>query len=245
EAGYSTRMIADDLGLSLGTAGHRVEQLLHALVAINRTHAVALGYQYGILGRSRRRPTHPDGGHSLTSQTTALVTDRARDIIEHLAKGHLREEAAHILGLSRPTVTREIAKACSDLKVPNRSTAVVNSAISKGIISLPPCDPVDLSTAQIMDLRLIAAGYRNPEIAALLDIPVDTVRSRVGQIMNLLGAKNRIHMVALGWQRGILGRSRASASAPASSPRSSPSAPPASPGTPAHRPEHTNGDRRL
>ncbi|MEV6810494.1 LuxR C-terminal-related transcriptional regulator, partial [Streptomyces sp. NPDC051129] len=52
EAGYSTRMIADDLGLSLGTAGHRVEQLLHALVAINRTHAVALGYQYGILGRS-------------------------------------------------------------------------------------------------------------------------------------------------------------------------------------------------
>ncbi|MFH9677753.1 LuxR C-terminal-related transcriptional regulator, partial [Streptomyces sp. NPDC017405] len=285
EAGYSTRMIADDLGLSLGTAGHRVEQLLHALVAINRTHAVALGWQYGILGRSRtgapaaspsaapghpehgrrppglspaprtaspapvnpaasgrigRRPTDPDEGHQpVTSQTTDPVTDRARVIIEHLAKGDRREEIAHVLRLSRASVQREITKACSGLKVPNRCTALVDSAISRGIITLPPCDPVDLSTAQVAELRLIAAGQNNPEIAAARGIPANTVSGRVGQIMKLLGAKNRVHAVALGWQRGILGP-------PGQPPSSStPAAPHTAPGTPAHRPEHTNGDRRL
>ncbi|MEV6810517.1 LuxR C-terminal-related transcriptional regulator [Streptomyces sp. NPDC051129] len=156
----------------------------------------------------------------MTSQTTDLLTDRARVIIEHLAKGDRRNETAHILDISRSSLRREIATACRKLNIPVRSTAAVNSAISKGIISLPPGEPVDLTKEQIDVLRLIAAGHDTRELAVIYGIATNTVKYHVGRIMKALGAKNRAHAVALGWQRGILGppEKPPSSSAPAASP---------------------------
>ncbi|MFH9677752.1 response regulator transcription factor [Streptomyces sp. NPDC017405] len=141
----------------------------------------------------------------MTSQTTALMTDRARVIIEHLARGDLRKETARILGIAESSLYREIATTCRKLDIPVRPAAAVNTAIIKRLITLPPGEPVDLTKVQIDVLRLIAAGRGTSEIAAMYGIAPDTVRYHVRRIMKALGARHRVHAVALGWQRGILG----------------------------------------
>lgn len=49
-------------------------------------------------------------------------------------------------------------------------------------------------------LRLVAEGYTNREIADMLGIGVETVKSHVKSILRSLQAHNRAHAVAL-WMR--------------------------------------------
>jgi len=53
-------------------------------------------------------------------------------------------------------------------------------------------------------LRLIAAGNANKQIAALLSITEETVKSRVKNILSKLGANDRTHAVAIAIKRGIV-----------------------------------------
>jgi DNA-binding NarL/FixJ family response regulator len=61
-----------------------------------------------------------------------------------------------------------------------------------------------LTPKEIEVLRLIAAGNANKEIAAQLSITEETVKSRVKNILDKLGANDRTHAVTIGLKRGII-----------------------------------------
>ena len=61
-----------------------------------------------------------------------------------------------------------------------------------------------LTPAEILVLRLIAAGNANKQIADQLSITEETVKSRVKCILSKLGANDRTHAVTIGLKRGIL-----------------------------------------
>jgi DNA-binding NarL/FixJ family response regulator len=60
-----------------------------------------------------------------------------------------------------------------------------------------------LTPAEILVLRLIAAGNANKEIADQLSITEETVKSRVKSILSKLGAKDRTHAATIGLRRGF------------------------------------------
>lgn len=53
-------------------------------------------------------------------------------------------------------------------------------------------------------LRLIAEGNTNAQIARELGISEDTVKGRARALFEDLGARDRAHAVAIGYQRGLL-----------------------------------------
>ena len=61
-----------------------------------------------------------------------------------------------------------------------------------------------LTPKEIDVLRLIATGNANKEIAAQLSITEETVKSRVKNILDKLGANDRTHAVSIGLKRGII-----------------------------------------
>jgi DNA-binding NarL/FixJ family response regulator len=61
-----------------------------------------------------------------------------------------------------------------------------------------------LTPKEIEVLRLIAAGNANKEIAAQLSNSEETVKSRVKNILDKLGANDRTHAVTIGLKRGII-----------------------------------------
>ena len=61
-----------------------------------------------------------------------------------------------------------------------------------------------LTPKEIDVLRLIAAGNANKEIAAQLSITEETVKSRVKNILDKLGANDRTHAVTIGVKRGMI-----------------------------------------
>jgi DNA-binding NarL/FixJ family response regulator len=61
-----------------------------------------------------------------------------------------------------------------------------------------------LTPKEMEVLRLIATGNANKEIAARLDISEETVKSRVRNILDKLGANDRTHAVSIGLKRGFI-----------------------------------------
>ena len=61
-----------------------------------------------------------------------------------------------------------------------------------------------LTPAEILVLRLIAAGNANKQIADQLSITEETVKSRVKSILSKLGANDRTHAATIGLKRGII-----------------------------------------
>jgi DNA-binding NarL/FixJ family response regulator len=61
-----------------------------------------------------------------------------------------------------------------------------------------------LTPAEVVVLRLIAAGNANKEIADELGVTEDTVKGRVKSILAKLGANDRTHAAIIGLKRGII-----------------------------------------
>jgi DNA-binding NarL/FixJ family response regulator len=61
-----------------------------------------------------------------------------------------------------------------------------------------------LTPKEIEVLRLIAAGNANKEIAAQLSVTEETIKSRVKNILDKLGANDRTHAVTIGVKRGFI-----------------------------------------
>ena len=53
-------------------------------------------------------------------------------------------------------------------------------------------------------LKLMALGETNEEIAQLLGLSVETIKDRVREICDLMGARNRTHAVSLAFTTGRL-----------------------------------------
>jgi DNA-binding NarL/FixJ family response regulator len=62
----------------------------------------------------------------------------------------------------------------------------------------------ELTSREIVVLRLIATGNANKAIAGELAIAEDTVKSHVTNILAKLGANDRTHAVTIGLKRGII-----------------------------------------
>jgi DNA-binding NarL/FixJ family response regulator len=62
----------------------------------------------------------------------------------------------------------------------------------------------DLSAREIDVLQLIAAGNANKQIAGLLGIAEETVKSHITNILAKLGANDRTHAVTTALKRGII-----------------------------------------
>jgi DNA-binding CsgD family transcriptional regulator len=63
-----------------------------------------------------------------------------------------------------------------------------------------------LSPRERAILECLASGYDDPQIADAQSISVSTVRFHLGNVFEKLGARNRCHAVALGFQSGLLQR---------------------------------------
>jgi len=61
-----------------------------------------------------------------------------------------------------------------------------------------------LTPAEVVVLRLIAAGNANKQIADQLGITEDTVKGRVKSILSKLDANDRTHAAIIGLKRGII-----------------------------------------
>ena len=61
-----------------------------------------------------------------------------------------------------------------------------------------------LTPAEILVLKLIAAGNANKQIGVQLSITEETVKSRVKNILSKLGATDRTHAAMIGLKRGII-----------------------------------------
>jgi DNA-binding NarL/FixJ family response regulator len=61
-----------------------------------------------------------------------------------------------------------------------------------------------LTPAEVVVLRLIAAGSANKEIADQLHVTEDTVKGRVKSILSKLDANDRTHAAIIGLRRGII-----------------------------------------
>ena len=61
-----------------------------------------------------------------------------------------------------------------------------------------------LTPAEVVVLRLIAAGSANKEIADQLGVTEDTVKGRVKSILSKLDANDRTHAAIIGLKRGII-----------------------------------------
>jgi len=61
-----------------------------------------------------------------------------------------------------------------------------------------------LTPKEIDVLRLIAAGNANKQIAAQLSVTEETIKSRVKNILDKLGANDRTHAVSIGLKRGMI-----------------------------------------
>ncbi|MEU4267115.1 response regulator transcription factor [Streptomyces sp. NPDC026092] len=87
---------------------------------------------------------------------------------------------------------------------------VLSPAVASRLVSRvrTPAAPVDdsLSAREREVLELVAKGTSNRAIAAELFISEATVKTHLTHIFGKLGAKDRAAAVAVGYERGILGR---------------------------------------
>lgn len=63
----------------------------------------------------------------------------------------------------------------------------------------------DLTEREMQLLAGMSIGMTNGEIGRQLDIAEDTVKSHARRLFRKLGARDRAHAVAIGYQRGHLG----------------------------------------
>src|SRR5262245_1217910 len=78
----------------------------------------------------------------------------------------------------------------------------LSPTVSQGIAEHATEDA--LTNSEIDVLRLIAEGKANKQIADRLSISVETVKSRVRNILSKLGADDRTHAAMIGLKRGII-----------------------------------------
>lgn len=61
-----------------------------------------------------------------------------------------------------------------------------------------------LSESEISVLKLVAIGFSNKRVAATLDVPEETIKSRMKSILAKLAANDRTHAVMIAVKRGII-----------------------------------------
>jgi DNA-binding NarL/FixJ family response regulator len=89
------------------------------------------------------------------------------------------------------------------------SPAITRSVIRHFVRRRPPesgtpAALAELTTRELDVTRLVAQGLSNAEIAAHLVVSAATAKSHVGHILNKLGLRDRIHLLVLAYECGLI-----------------------------------------
>jgi DNA-binding NarL/FixJ family response regulator len=91
--------------------------------------------------------------------------------------------------------------------------AAISATVAGFAVTLPrvPAGPTDimriaedLTAREVEVLRLMARGYRNKQLAALLNISEHTAKFHVSSVLAKLGARTRTEAVTIGMTRGLV-----------------------------------------
>jgi DNA-binding NarL/FixJ family response regulator len=91
--------------------------------------------------------------------------------------------------------------------------AAISATVAGFAVTLPrvPAGPADimriaedLTAREVEVLRLMARGYRNKQLAALLNISEHTAKFHVSSVLAKLGARTRTEAVTIGMTRGLV-----------------------------------------
>jgi DNA-binding NarL/FixJ family response regulator len=91
------------------------------------------------------------------------------------------------------------------------SPAVAGKVMQQAVASPPPAAPVEsqgeaFTKRELQILRLLAKGYRNPEIAQRLYLAQGTVRNYVSVVLQKLGVSDRTQAAVEALRRGLVRR---------------------------------------
>jgi len=129
--------------------------------------------------------------------TTFAEDDLVRRCVRAGARGYLLKDIARLdLGRSLRAVMR--GEAVIDSKV----APAVLAAARQATESAPAVEL--LNTRQREVLRLVAEGLSNREIAARTHLSEYTVKGYVEEILERLGARNRVHAAIVATKRGLI-----------------------------------------
>ena len=127
----------------------------------------------------------------------------ARMIMLTVAQGDAQARRAFKAGASgymlKGTLQKELHEAIRLVHAGQRYVpAEIASVLANGLAY------EELSDVEIDVLRLVAAGFSNKRIGTALDVPVETVKSRMKSILAKLNANDRAHAATLAISRGII-----------------------------------------
>jgi len=101
--------------------------------------------------------------------------------------------------LLAPSVTRRLVEEFTRRPVPRPATPEPPPAVRV------PAASLDAITGREREvLALIATGLSNSEIAARLSISEATAKTHVGHLLTKLNARDRVHLVILAFQAGLV-----------------------------------------
>lgn len=134
------------------------------------------------------------------------ITRQERIVIAGIARGHSTAQIARHLDISRFTIKSHLVRAGGRLGVRNRA-GIVGAAYRTGILAglkPEPHRPVQLQPREAQVLFGMAYGLDNLTIGMELGLAEDTVKTYAKRLFRKLGAEDRAHAVALGYQHGYL-----------------------------------------
>jgi DNA-binding NarL/FixJ family response regulator len=101
---------------------------------------------------------------------------------------------------------KEILRRYADHAQRFDATAARRSGHTARIIPLPrpPGVEQDLSPREVQVLQLVSEGLMNSEIARVLFLSEETIKSHVRHLLAKLQARSRAHAITIGFRRDIL-----------------------------------------
>lgn len=142
------------------------------------------------------------------------LSARELQVIAGLARGGDDVAIGRALLVSRFTVSVHVERACAAVGISGqgRRAALVNHAYRAGLLAgLAPevRRRARLTVRAVEVLQGMAGGLTNAQIAYGMGgrVSVDSVHGYAAALFGELGAYNRAHAVALGWQQELLGSS--------------------------------------
>lgn len=135
----------------------------------------------------------------------APLTNLELRIIEHCAAGIDRHDSARLLGIAPNRITAAIARACRYTKVPHNQVQLVLHCLRAGLITPPATTAsVDLPSHLREVLLLVADGHTDVAISMRLHLSISGLGYRLTCVYRALGAKDRVHAVAIAYGLGLL-----------------------------------------
>ncbi len=117
--------------------------------------------------------------------------------------GPIPEEAQETFRETSRALSKLRASIYASFVVPSGTDRVVPSGTDKGAAPSGNGTP-RLTNRELDILRLIAAGYRNSEIAKRLNFGLGTIKSHVRDILEKLGATSRTEAASIAMRKGFI-----------------------------------------